>query len=72
MLRNKGWITVAQRRFTKPANVMSGVNMRVRKSEFRKLVKHRRMRVSIHLVTRGSDGQLRRTIKRVWLLAPRR
>ena len=51
---------------------MSSVRLRIKRSEFRRLVRRGRQRVSVELITRGIDGQLRHAETGVTLLAPRR
>jgi hypothetical protein len=70
--RRGGMKVLARRSFTKTADVVSGVRMRLSKAEFRRLVKKRRQRVNVELLTRGSDGRLRHAEVRITLLAPRR
>jgi hypothetical protein len=70
--RRGGATTLGRLSFSKPADVMSKVGLRLSKREFRRLVAVRRQRVTVELLTRGSDNQLRRAAKRVTLLAPRR
>jgi hypothetical protein len=70
--RRNGWTTLAQKWFVKGADRMSNVKLRVRRSEFRRLVRRGRQRVTVELMTRGIDGQLRHAATRVTLLRPRR
>jgi hypothetical protein len=70
--RRNGWTTLAQRWFTKQANELSTVRLRLSRAEFRRLVNRRRQRVTVELLTRGSDGLLRQASTRITLLAPRR
>jgi hypothetical protein len=69
--RRNGWATLAQTWFAKTAGVMSTVRLRIQRSEFRRLVRRGRQRVTVELMTRGSDGQLRHAQARITLLKPR-
>jgi len=69
--RRKGWTTLAQKSFAKSADSMSKVTLRLKRSEFRRLVRRGRQRVTVELMTRGIDGQLRHASTRVTLLKPR-
>ena len=71
MERRNGWITLAQKWFAKDADAMSSVRLRIARPEFRRLLKQRRQRVTIELLTRGIDGELRHAEHRITLLAPR-
>jgi hypothetical protein len=70
--RRNGWTTLALKWFAKRADVMSNVKLRLKRSEFRRLVRRKRQRVTVELITRGIDGQLRQASTRLTLLAPRR
>jgi hypothetical protein len=70
--RRNGWETVAQRWFAKDADELSTVRLRLKRTEFRRLVRRGRQRVSVELMTRGSDGQIRHAETRLTLLPPRR
>jgi hypothetical protein len=70
--RRNGWTTVAQKWFAKRADSMSSVKLRVKRSEFRRLMRRGRQRVTVELLTRGMDGQLREASARVTLLKPGR
>ena len=70
--RRNGWHTLAQRWFVKDADQMSTVRLRIARPEFRRLRARGRQRVSIELMTRGIDGQLRHAEQKLTLLAPRR
>jgi hypothetical protein len=69
--RRNGWAVLGQRWFVKDANELSNVRVRVARAEFRRLLKQRRQRVTVELLTRGIDGQLRHVEQRITLLAPR-
>jgi hypothetical protein len=70
--RRNGWTTLAQRWFAKDADELSTVRLRLSRAEFRRLVRRRTQRVTVELMTRGIDGQLRHAATRLTLLAPRR
>jgi hypothetical protein len=70
--RRNGWTTLAQRWFVKDADELSTVRLRLSRSEFRRLVRRRTQRVTVELMTRGIDGQLRHAATRLTLLPPRR
>jgi hypothetical protein len=70
--RRNGWTIVAQKWFTKTADRMSNVRLRLKKSEFRRLQRRGRQRVTVELMTRGIDGQIRHASARLTLLRPRR
>ncbi len=72
LTRRGGAATLGRKSFSKKADVMSAVKLRLTKSEFRRLVRKRRQRVTVEVFTRGSDQQLRRAATRITLLAPRR
>ncbi len=70
--RRAGWHTLATKWFAKKADTMSGVRLRLSRPEFRRLKERRRQSVTVELLTRGVDGQLRHAATKVTLLAPRR
>ena len=72
LTRRAGWHTLAQKWFAKKADTMSGVRVRLSRPEFRRLKDRRRQTVTVELMTRGTDGQLRHAETKVTLLAPRR
>ena len=65
-------VTLSRKSFSTAADVGSTVATKLTKKEFRRLVARRRQRVTIEVLTRSGDGQLRRAATRVTLLAPRR
>jgi hypothetical protein len=69
--RRNGWHTLSQRWFTKDADELSSVRLRIARPEFRRLVARGRQRVSVELISRGSDGVLRHAEQHLTLLAPR-
>jgi PA domain-containing protein len=70
--RRNGWHTLSQRWFTKDADQLSSVRLRIARPEFRRLVARGRQRVSVELISRGSDGVLRHAEQHLTLLAPPR
>ena len=70
--RRNGWATLAQKWFAKQADRVGKVRLRLKRAEFRRLVRRRTQRVSIEMLTRGIDGQLRHAELKLRLMAPRR
>jgi hypothetical protein len=66
----KGDRILARRTFTSPADKFTRVRIRVTKAGYRQIRKTGSLTATVSLLTRGADGQLRRTSRKVMLVAP--
>jgi len=63
---------LSRRSFSSRADVFAPVRMRLSVDGYRRLVRNRKMDVTVMVLTRAADGQLRRATRRIQLYAPRR
>ena len=64
----RGKHSMGRKSFTITANKNRNVTVRIKKSAYRRLTRQKRIRTTITLVTRGSDGVLRKKTQRVTMV----